>query len=71
MKALERAINACGGLSGFAERMGVSPQVVVNWRKRGIPADRALEVEEKTRGTPYAITAAQVLESARQRRAAA
>jgi DNA-binding transcriptional regulator YdaS (Cro superfamily) len=71
MRVLERAIKASGGLSKFAALMGVSPQVVVNWRKRGIPVERALEVEEKTRGTRFAITASEVLHFAKHQREAA
>ena len=50
MDALQRAIEAAGGLTRLAERIGVSPQVVSNWRSRGIPADRVLAVERATNG---------------------
>lgn len=71
MKALELAIEKADGLSKFAEHLGVTPQVVVNWRKRGIPPERALEVEEKTRGTEFEITAVEILKHARQQHEAA
>jgi len=49
MECLERAINVAGGLSRLAERLEVSPQVIVNWRKRGrVPADRVLAIESAT-----------------------
>ena len=50
MKVLERAIKSAGSLTELAKRVGVSPQVVANWRKRGnIPADRVLAIEAATR----------------------
>lgn len=45
---LERAIGAAGGLTKLADKMKVSPQVVANWRSRGIPAERVLELERAT-----------------------
>ena len=48
MGALERAIEAVGSLTELAKRLEVSPQVIVNWRNRGIPAERVLEVEKAT-----------------------
>lgn len=50
MSALERAIEVAGGLSALAFRLGVKPQVVHNWRKRGIPPQRVLEIERATQG---------------------
>ena len=48
MSAIERAIEAAGGLSRLAESLKVTPQVIFNWRKRGIPAGRVLEIERAT-----------------------
>lgn len=49
MKALERAIEVAGGLTKLADRLEVSPQVIVNWRKRGnVPPDRVLAIEAAT-----------------------
>jgi DNA-binding transcriptional regulator YdaS (Cro superfamily) len=45
---VERAIGAAGGLSELAARMKVSPQVISNWRRRGVPAGRVLELERAT-----------------------
>lgn len=50
MEVLERAIKEAGGLTTFALRIGVKPQVVVNWRARGIPAVRVLDIERATEG---------------------
>jgi DNA-binding transcriptional regulator YdaS (Cro superfamily) len=46
--ALEKAITAVGGLTELAHRLKVSPQVIQNWRTRGVPAQRVLEVERAT-----------------------
>lgn len=49
-EALEKAISAVDGLSELARRLEVTPQTVVNWRKRGIPPRRVLDVERATVG---------------------
>ena len=46
--ALERAIRSIGTQTEFAQRLGVSPQVVANWRKRGVPAERVVDVVRAT-----------------------
>lgn len=49
MNPLDRAIKIVGGLTSLANRIGVTPQVVANWRKRGsIPPDRVLQIEKAT-----------------------
>jgi DNA-binding transcriptional regulator YdaS (Cro superfamily) len=48
MEAIERAISAAGGLSKLANRLGVKPQVIHNWRARGVPAERVLDLEAAT-----------------------
>ena len=46
MTALDRAIKSAGTLTELARRVGVSPQVVANWRKRGsVPAGRVIDIE--------------------------
>lgn len=45
---IDRAIEACGGLTKLAQTMGVSPQRVGNWRKRGVPIERCAELEAIT-----------------------
>lgn len=45
---IDLAINAVGGLTELARRLGVDSQVVFNWKKRGIPVDRVPEVEAAT-----------------------
>lgn len=48
MNALDKAIQSVGSLTAFAKRVGVSPQVVANWRSRGVPAARVLKIEAAT-----------------------
>jgi DNA-binding transcriptional regulator YdaS (Cro superfamily) len=45
---IERAIEIVGGLTALATLIDVSPQVIVNWRERGVPANRALAIEAAT-----------------------
>lgn len=45
---IDLAIEAVGTLTELARRMDVEPQVIVNWRTRGIPPLRVLEVERAT-----------------------
>lgn len=68
----ERLVSGLGGRTAVRERFGLkSNEAVRLWLKNGIPADRALEVEEVTRGTEFAISATEVLEYAKQQRATA
>jgi DNA-binding transcriptional regulator YdaS (Cro superfamily) len=48
MQPLERAIKVVGGLSQLARKLEIEPQVIHNWRKRGIPASRVLDIERAT-----------------------
>lgn len=66
-----RLVDGMGGRAAVAERFKVSSEAVRLWLKSGIPADRALDVEEETRGTEYAITATEVLQYLRAVRQAA
>lgn len=45
---LDNAIKACGSLTKLAKALDVSPQVVVNWKRRGVPAGRVLDIERAT-----------------------
>jgi DNA-binding transcriptional regulator YdaS (Cro superfamily) len=47
---VNRAIAACGGLTSLANSMAVPPQVVVNWRARGVPLAHCAELETVTGG---------------------
>jgi len=46
--ALGRTIKAAGGVSNLAAKLKTTPQVIVHWRARGVPAERVLDVEEAT-----------------------
>lgn len=67
----ERLVEGLGGRASTASAFGVTAEAVRLWLKNGIPADRALDVEEATRGKPFAITATEVLHYARRQREAA
>lgn len=40
LDALNRAIRQAGSPSELAKRVGVTPQNIFNWRKRGVPVER-------------------------------
>lgn len=48
MNVVDRAIRAVGSLTELAARLKLEPQVIVNWRRRGVPADRVLALERAT-----------------------
>lgn len=48
MTAIDRAIAAAGTQADLARALGVLPQHLTNWRKRGIPADRCPDIERVT-----------------------
>jgi DNA-binding transcriptional regulator YdaS (Cro superfamily) len=49
MNAVDRAIEAAGGLVGLAQVCGVKYQAVQKWRRTGrVPAERVLEIERHT-----------------------
>lgn len=45
---IDLAIGAVGSLTELARRMGIDPQVIVNWRKRGVPVEQVPAVEVAT-----------------------
>lgn len=45
---IDLAIEAVGTLNELARRLGSDPQVLINWRKRGIPVSRVHEVSDAT-----------------------
>lgn len=59
MSPLERAIDHAGGLSALARAIGKNtlPQHIINWRNRGVPPDRCVDIERATDGV---ITRAQL-----------
>lgn len=66
-----RLVDGLGGRAATAARFGVSIEAIRLWLKNGIPADRALEVEEEGRKARIQVTANDVLHYARSQREAA
>lgn len=50
LEALNKAIGVVGSPTELAKRVGVSPQNVFNWKKRGVPAERVPAVVRATNG---------------------
>jgi DNA-binding transcriptional regulator YdaS (Cro superfamily) len=50
MTALDEAIKLAGGLTALGKKIGSKPQVVSNWRTRGIPPERCADIESATGG---------------------
>jgi DNA-binding transcriptional regulator YdaS (Cro superfamily) len=49
MDALSSAIERAGGVTALAQKLGVVPSAVTNWRRRGkVPADFACKIEGAT-----------------------
>lgn len=49
-KGLSKAITLADGLSALARLLDTSPQVVWNWRKRGVPAEWCPKIESALDG---------------------
>jgi hypothetical protein len=67
----QRLVKGFGGRGAVASRFAITTEAVRLWLKNGIPADRALDVEEATAGSAFAISATEVLQYARRQREAA
>ena len=48
MSGIERAIELSGGVTRMARQLGVSKQVVANWKARGVPAEACPLIERVT-----------------------
>jgi DNA-binding transcriptional regulator YdaS (Cro superfamily) len=57
MNAFDRAIEAAGGVSALAKKLGVKQPRVSNWRTRGVPAEFAIPIERAVEG---AVTRAEI-----------
>lgn len=56
MNPLQRAIEVAGGLTRLADAIGVTPQRLLNWVDRGVPAERCPDIERATREAGTAVT---------------
>jgi DNA-binding transcriptional regulator YdaS (Cro superfamily) len=50
MEHIETAIAHCNGVLALAKALHVTPQLIVHWRKRGVPAERCPAIERATGG---------------------
>lgn len=48
---VDLAGDAVGGLTKLADKLGLDIQVVSNWKRRGIPIERCVAIENATGGT--------------------
>ena len=48
MNALDKAIEVVGGTTALAKRIGVHPNVVTNWKVRGVPVEQCPAIEKAT-----------------------
>jgi len=46
----EAAACVAGGRNELAERLGVTPSAIGNWKKRGVPVEHCWEIERLTDG---------------------
>jgi len=52
MSAIDRLLELVHSQSRFARELGISPQAIDGWRRRGqVPAERVLEIERITQGS--------------------
>lgn len=50
MHGLNKAIELVGSQAELCRRLGIKPQVMSNWRKRGIPVKGCVDIEIATKG---------------------
>lgn len=50
MSGLDKAIKHFGGQRGLAGALGVTPMAITQWKKRGVPPNRAVDIEKVTDG---------------------
>ena len=47
---LDKAIDILGGQSELAGKLGLTPMAVTQWKDRGVPPKRAIDIEKLTEG---------------------
>lgn len=50
MTPVKKAINLFGSRVEFAKALGVSPQAVIKWERKRVPAERVSDIVEATKG---------------------
>ena len=50
MTKLDEAIELCGGQSALASKLDLTSMAITQWKERGVPLKRALEIENLTNG---------------------
>jgi len=55
MTAFEKLHKHFGTHEKIAQAFGVKPQAMTYWKREGVPTDRAMEVEKKTKGKVTAL----------------
>jgi hypothetical protein len=50
MNALDKAIKAAGGPQKLAQALDVTPMAISQWKKRGVPPERAVDIEIAVKG---------------------
>jgi DNA-binding transcriptional regulator YdaS (Cro superfamily) len=68
MNLAEKLVERVGSCAEVARRFDITREAVRQWIDKGIPTDRALDIEELTSGH---ISAREILRAARKRRRAA
>ena len=70
MDALEKVIEIYGNQSELAGKIGVSKMTITHWKRRGVPIERALELERLTNGQVKASDLRSELKNRPKRKAA-
>jgi len=60
-----------GSQAKFAKKLGVSPMTVAQWKKRGVPAERAIQIEELDSRIPRYLTRPDLFKRATEKKVAA
>lgn len=68
MDPIQKLIKHLGSNAEVARRFDITREAVRQWFERGIPTDRALDIEEITDGE---VTATEILKAARKKKQAA